>query len=325
MHKDHFSVLQAEPQTKYKRFSGKYYFSHHWQAALASFRALSQAPFATVLTLSVIAIALALPFGLMVLLNNVQQLTPHFSENKQISLYLNKSLTPSLAQSFYNQLLGHHDIARARLITPEQGLAEFKEYSGFSEVLAELEVNPLPFVIELQPSGDINSGLAMQQLVLALKQHPEVDSVKLDLIWIQRFQSFVSLATRLVYGFGLLLAVGVVLIVGNTIRLNTQNRREEIEVIKLIGGTDAFIRRPFLYSGFYYGTIAAIFAMLLIEIFLSWLTPPIEELTRLYHNHFYLQGLDNYYTLLLLFSGGGLGLFGSWLAVSRQLRAIEPK
>lgn len=315
--------LAAEHQ-KIPKFKLKHYFLHHIQACISSFGAMSRTPLASMMTLAVIGIALALPFGLFVILDNVQLLTNSWGNSAQISLYMKRDLSPEQTEHVLQKIKTRSDISKLRYISPEQGLKEFESYSGFHHILAEFEENPLPGVIEVQPSSSIHSTLAIQQLLHNLREYPEVDIAKFDLAWVQRFYSMIGLGRQLVIGLTVLLAFGVILIIGNTIRLNTQSHRAEIEVIKLVGATDGFIRRPFLYSGILYGAMGAIIALVLIESFISWLKAPVQQLARLYHSHFHLHSLDNHGMLLLIATGAVAGLLGSWLAVGKHLRDVEP-
>lgn len=307
------------------RFSLRKFTRRHLQACISSFGAMSRAPLATFMTLAVIGIALALPSGLFVMLQNVKVLSGDWNNVTQISLYLKPKVTTLKAQKLLQELNLRKDVSLVRYISPEKGLKQFESYSGFSNAIAQLKSNPLPGVLEVEPANSVHSPLAIKKLVMSLRKLPQVDSARLDMDWVKRLYSMLNLGQRAVYGLGALLAFGVILIIGNTIRLTTQSHRKEIEVIKLVGGTDAFIRRPFLYSGLLYGVIGGIVAMFMLDLFISWLKPPVEHLAHLYNSSFHIHNLSNSAMLMLIFVGGLLGLAGSWLVVGQHLRQIEPE
>ncbi len=290
-----------------------------------SFASLSANPLATCMTLAVISIALALPSGLLVMLKNVESITHGWNSGARISLYMKGDITADQAKQIADVLRGESGIAKVDYISPSSGLKEFEKYSGFKNVLSQLTNNPLPSVIMIQPSNQLSTPLQISQLLDKLKAMPQVDVAELDMQWVKRLYSFIALGERIVYGLALLLALGVVMIIGNTIRLITQNKRDEIEVLKLIGATDSYIRRPFLLTGIVYGVIGAIFAMVLVDSFLSWIANPVMELSDLYDSTFRLAGLSNGQTESLLLVGAILGFAGSWLAVSKHLKDFDPK
>ena len=293
----------------------------HGQAFSTSFSKMSQTPLATCLTLAVIGVALALPCILFVLLQNVERIGAQWENGTQISLYLNKSLSKQQALALQQRLSLDSQIESVRFVSAKQGLADFKTYSGFDDVLNELHDNPLPPVLIIRPLSTLTTTATISALVTRLQHLTEVQATKLDMAWINRLARMIELGQHLIYGLALLLGFAVILIIGNTIRLATQNQHQEIKIIQLVGGTDAFIRRPFLYTGALYGTIGGILSMVLVALFLNWLNEPVQRLAVLYNSHFHLIGLDNSSTLLLLACGMALGLLGSWLAVGHHLQA----
>ncbi len=306
----HFSLIQ--------------WLHQHWQAFLSSFNKMSQAPLATCMTLAVIGIALALPCGLFVVLQNVQQLSHEWNNGTQISLYLKKSVTEARGRQLSQELSLRESINTVDYISPQQGLDKFKHYSGFDDVLNELPDNPLPGVILIHPGDTLSKPQNIQVFLQQLKNLAEVDIAKLDMAWVNRLYHMLELGRAVIYALTLLLCFSVILIIGNTIRLATQSYHTEIKVIKLVGGTNTFIRRPFLYSGILYGALGGIFAMILVSLFTWWLDSPVQQLAVSYNSHFTLTGLDNESSLLLIACGAMLGLLGSWLAVTQHLHDIEP-
>jgi cell division transport system permease protein len=210
------------------------------------------------------------------------------------------------------------------LIPAAQALEEFKQQSGFGSSLDHLRVNPLPHTLVVRP-GKANT----QQTVLLLNEElgnlPETDFVQVDTEWVQRFLAILEILQRAILIGSALLATAIVVIIGNTIRLDIQNRREEIEVTKLIGASNAFVRRPFLYSGLWYGLGGGLLALALIAYGLYALREPVARLSGLYDSAFTVLALNWQESLLIVGTGVTLGLVGSWVAAARHMRRIEPR
>jgi cell division transport system permease protein len=314
----------ANSQPASRHFTPRIWLLRHLQAALSSLGRLSRSPISTVMTVAVLGIAMALPTGLHVLLDNVQQLAGRWDSAATISLFLHQGVDEDQGDVLAQRLERRAGIEEVRLIGRQQALEEFRRFSGFAGALDALDENPLPVVLMVTPSTAQSSPAAAETLVKELQQIDEVELAQLDLQWVRRFQAITEIATRGVYVLASLLAMAVLLIVGNTIRLEIQNRHAEIEITKLVGGTNAFIRRPFLYYGFWYGVLGGWLAWLLISLSLSLLSGPVANLALLYHSDFDLSSV-NISTILTLMAGGGfLGLGGSWIAVGRHLSIIEP-
>ncbi|MFC1684392.1 permease-like cell division protein FtsX [Pseudomonadota bacterium] len=296
----------------------------HLQVALASLGRLSRSPFSTLMTTAVIGIALALPTGLHVALSNVQQLAGGWEGAATLSLFLKKEANQEQVTRLVTSLRQHPQIAEVQLIEPDLALEEFRRLSGFEGALDALDENPLPAVLVIEPLPQYSTPEATEQLMQELNGHQEVDFTQVDLEWVRRFHAITEIARRGVLVIAALLGLAVLLIVGNTIRLEIQNRRDEIEITKLIGGTNAFIRRPFLYGGIWYGLFGGVIAWLLVSISLWLLDGPIERLAGLYHSDFDLAAIDIPTLIILLGASTLLGLLGSWTAVGRHLSEIEP-
>ena len=302
---------------------GRSWLRHHKTTARESYKRLWQTPIPTLMTLAVLAIALALPALMYVGLKNVYQLSGEWKGDPKISLYLQTELSDEQAEAFSQKMLLRQDLIAVELVTKDQGLLEFQAMSEFSDVLEFLDSNPLPAVVVIQAKDDRKEALlALQQELSQLK---EVDQAVLDMIWVERLAAFVELANRLVLVLGCLLAFSVLLVVGNTIRLSIENRKDEIQVAKLVGATDSWVQRPFIYTGFWFGLLGTVIAWLFVQISLLLVSEPVTEIASLYQSGFDLQGLGFGDTLLLIISGILLGLLGAKLAVSRHLRDIEPK
>lgn len=300
------------------------YLLRHLQVFFYSLGQLTRSPFSLLMTSAVIGIALALPTGLHLILKNIQTISGDLDSAVQISLFLKKSTTDSQAQQLVNQLKGMPQINKIQYISRQQALNEFKRLSGFGNALKALEKNPLPAVIVVQPSLADSNANSTQSLVEQLQAKPYVDIAQLDMQWIKRLYTIMDIIRRGVIILTGLLALAVLLVIGNTIRLAIQNRRDEIVIIKLIGGTDRFIRRPFLYTGFWYGLFGGLIALFLVISSLLLVSGPIEALTQSYDSQFEMQIMDFNSTLWLIGGSILLGLSGSWVAVERHLREIEP-
>ncbi|MBK8971762.1 MAG: cell division protein FtsX [Hahellaceae bacterium] len=300
------------------------WLEHHRDTLKDSSARLLSAPFSTLLTVLVLAVAMALPAGLYVLLDNVRRVTEGMESASQITLYLKESLPPQRQELLLKQLNQDSRFGQIQLISSDQALQEFREYSGWGDVLDYLDTNPLPAVVVVRPLMTDTQPDEMERWLDDLRRLPDVESVQLDMQWVRRLYSLYDLLERGVAALALLLGVAMALIVGNTIRLAIENRREEIVVVKLVGGTDAYVRRPFLYTGFWYGLASALLAWNMVGILLVWISEPVGRLTELYASQFELRGLAFGDGLLLLMLGAGMGIGGAWLAVRRHLSAIEP-
>ena len=294
----------------------------HREALHESSARLWRAPLATLLTIAVIGITLALPGGLYLAVDNTRQLARGWEANGQVSLFLKQQMSDADAQKLAEKIRRLPDVKSVSFISRAQALAEFKRHSGFGEALNLLERNPLPAVLVVQPAQLRPEALA--KLTTELGQQAGVDIASLDLDWVRRLHAILEFARRAVAILAGLLGIAVLIIVGNTVRLAVLSRREEIEVTKLVGGTDAFIRRPFLYSGLLQGAFGGAAAFLFVAGALLLLSAPVQELAALYGARFEMSGLG-WLALGLPASGAALGWIGSRLAVGRHLRAIEPK
>ena len=296
----------------------------HLQVFFYSIGKLTRHTFSLFMTVAVIGVALALPTSLHILLKNAQQLSGGWDGAAQISVFLKENVSEKQTKALAKHLRNKTEIAQVSYISREQALEEFKIKSGFGDALKALKNNPLPSVLIVHPALEYSQPDKTEALVKKIRTDTRVEIAQLDMQWVKRLYAIMDIVSRGVFVLALLLALAVLLVVGNTIRLAIQNRKEEIVVMKLIGGTDAFIRRPFLYTGFWYGFLGAVLAFLLVSVVLLMLSGPVEKLTSLYQNSFQLSYLDFDTNLILLGTGITLGLVGSWLAVGRHLREIEP-
>ena len=300
------------------------WFRHHQSEIKRSLKELLESPGATIMSMTVLAIALALPAGLQVALKNSQQLSQGFDNASRITLYIHMGAKSAAVETLSQQLSKRRDLSKVQLINPEEGLKEFEQRSGFGDALQYLGSNPLPYVIILTPSNQYSDVNASQKLLLELQQLPLVDKAQLDLEWVKRLQAIMTLVQQGIDALALLFGVAVLLIVGNTIRLAIHSHRDEIKVVKLVGATNGFIRRPFLYTGIWYGLGGALLAWFMVVAALAFLESPVEKLSMAYGSGFQLQSMAFDEVSYLLFSGMLLGWLGAWISVSRHIREIEP-
>ncbi len=297
---------------------------HHLQSLVFSLGKIYRSPSSTLMTVAVIGITLTLPGGFYLFLKNLENISGEFRSTTQITLYLKLDLKLSQAQEFNSQLISHNEIADTFFISKSQALEDFRQESGFGESIEKLAKNPLPHTIIVQPIGQIDT-LTIKTLLAKLQSFPEVDIAKIDTEWLEKLFTLIDMAKRAVIIISLLFCGAVLLIIGNTIRLDIQNRYQEIIVTKLIGATDAFIRRPFLYGGIWYGLLGGIFSWMLVELGAIALSGPFSRLNLLYQADFMLLTFAFKDFMTLIVSSTLLGLAGSWLAVARHLNEIEPK
>ncbi len=302
----------------------KQWFGQHARSAVTSLGQLKRRPAASFMTTAVIGIALALPTGFLLLMDNLEAATAGWEGNPRASIFLADGLTPDNQRDLLERIQRFNEVTATELITPQAALAEFEQHAGMEETLALLDENPFPAVIVAELNAALGT-LAADQLITRTQALAGVDQVRVDRVWLQRLTAVLQLANRGTVLIGLLLGLTVVLVVGNTIRLDIENRRSEIEITKLIGGTDAFVRRPFLYTGLWYGVSGGVLATLILALTMALLAGPARELTTLYGSGFRLIGPGVGGTFTLLLGGILLGLIGAWVAVGRHLAAIEPQ
>jgi len=300
------------------------YFSRQAQTLVGSLGRLAAHPFASLMTMGVIAVALALPLCLELLLQNATALTAAWNEAFELSVYLDKGAGTARAEAIARELQARGDVAAVRLITAAQALAEFRDSSGFGPALDALNDNPLPNTLIVTPSPAASSPQGTAALKTAIGAITNVATVQLDTEWVQRLVALLELLRGVIRLTGGLLATGVVLVIGNTIRLDIQNRRAEIEVMKLVGATDGFARRPFLWSGIWYGIGGGMGSVALLGIMVAALAGPAERLALAYGSRFHLSFLDPRTCLATVLGSALLGWIGSWLAATHHIRAINP-
>ncbi len=296
----------------------------HLDVARVSLRRLRSNGLGSLLTVLMMGCALALPASLWVLTENATVASQNVEQQFSVSLYLGDTVTDARGRELLEELVMEPAIQRGDYLSREDALAEFREYSGFGKALDLLERNPLPAVLVLWPRPGTPPA-ALQAWLGQQEQRPEIDLAQADADWLARLQALLAFGVELVHIMGVLLALTVVLVVANTIRLQIASRREEILVMKLIGATDGFIQRPFLYSGTLYGLLSGLIACLSVLLILSLLQPHISALSASYGSEYVLRGLSLREAAWLTGSAAALGWVGAFHSVWRHLRDIEPE
>lgn len=299
--------------------------TRHMQALLGSIGRLSRNLFSTSLTLLVIGLALALPLALRLFVMNAQLATGGFSDAVDMSVYFKTDVPLVKVQQLAADARERSEVAAVTVIPADKALDEFKTYSGFGAAIEALRENPLPHVLHVRPRADSTSPDALDRLRGYFTAWPEVDIVQVDTEWVMRFNAILEVLRSILLIAAILLGAGVVAVIGNTIRLEILNRRDEIEVTKLVGGTNRFVRRPFLYTGVLYGLGGAVLAWLIVEAAVAILSQPVANLAHLYSSGFMLQGPSDHDIGILLGIGTVLGWLGAWISAARHLHSIEPR
>ncbi|MGL4473493.1 MAG: permease-like cell division protein FtsX [Shewanella sp.] len=300
------------------------FFVRHLQQAMASLGELWRNPVSSIMTMAVLGVSLSLPAALQVLVKNAEAVTDSWASAAEISLFINEGRSEQSIKNLITRIQSYPEISDVRYISRDQALAEFKQLSGFGEALDYLDTNPLPAVVLVTPSQKYSSAGGARELLNKLQQEPEVSFGRLDIEWLERLQAVLKLLQHTVMAIAVLLVLAVVLVIGNTVRLAIMARRAEIEVMKLVGATEGFIQRPFLYTGVWYGVIGGLLAWVIINILVLYLDSALAELMGLYQTSLNMQTLSFSELLQLIVLASFLGWLGSYLSVRQHLRNIEP-
>ncbi|MGI9233461.1 MAG: permease-like cell division protein FtsX [Woeseiaceae bacterium] len=296
----------------------------HASTAVGALGRLARQPFASLMIVLVIAVTLALPASINLVVKNARTVSGSWDNALDFAVFLKAPVTVDEARAL-GELIGQRaDVESVQFISADDALAEFKNQSGFGEALDQLPDNPLPHTLVVRPSpGNTSESLVLLQE--EVDNLPETDHVQVDTEWVQRFHAILDIVRQAIAIGAVLLAIAIVVIIGNTIRLDIENRRDEIEVTKLLGATNAFVRRPFLWSGFWYGLFGGLMALALVYYGLYVLSGPVARLAGLYQSKIAVSSLNVLEAGAVIGIGVFLGLFGSWVTAARHMRRIEPK
>jgi len=300
------------------------WFARHVGTSVASLGRLVRHPFSSFMIVLVIAVTLALPAAINLIVKNAQTISGSWDNALDFSVFLKQDLPESEAQGLARLIEQRADVDSVEFISAAQALREFKEQSGFGGALDQLPDNPLPHTLVVRPSAG-NTSASMILLQEELGNLPETEHVQVDTEWVQRFHAILDIVRQAIAIGAALLGIAIIVIIGNTIRLDIQNRREEIEVTKLIGASNAFVRRPFLWTGFWYGLFGGLMALALVYYGLFLLQGPVARLAGLYQSNIAIASMNLAEASAIVGIGIFLGLFASWFTAARHMRRIEPR
>ena len=300
------------------------WLTRHASTSIGALGRLSRQPFASLMIVLVIAVTLALPAAINVVVKNAQSVSSSWNNALDFSVYLKLDISVSEAEGLARLIRQRADVESVDLVTADAALAEFKLASGFGDALDQLGDNPLPHALVVRPSPG-NTGASLTLLQEEIGNLPETELVQVDTEWVHRFHAILDIVRKAIAIGAALLGIAIVVIIGNTIRLDIENRREEIEVTKLIGASNAFVRRPFLWTGFWYGLLGGTSALLLVQYGLYLLREPVTRLAGLYQGNISVATLGVSESLTIIGAAIFLGLFASWVTAARHMRRIEPR
>ena len=296
----------------------------HASTSIAAFGRLARQPFASLMIVLVIAVTLALPAAINLVVKNARAVSGSWDNALDFAVYLKQDMSVSEAEGLGRLITQRADVDAVDVITSDEALAEFKQQSGFGEALDQLPQNPLPHTLVVRPSAG-NTSASLILLQEEIGNLPETEYVQADTDWVQRFHAILDIVRQAIAIGAALLGIAIVVIIGNTIRLDIENRREEIEVTKLIGASNAFVRRPFLWTGFWYGLFGGLLALALVRYGLFLLEGPVARLAGLYQSNIVISSLGLKESAAITGIGIFLGLFASWFTTARHMRRIEPR
>jgi cell division transport system permease protein len=314
----------AEPRRPRKPWRARMaaWRDQHFYSLFSSLGRLAARPWATALTVLVLGFAIALPLLFFLVFDNARALSGGLREAREVTVFLNPSLDMTAASALAGELRARPDVADVLLRTPEQGLAEFRQLSGFGDALDVLQGNPLPSVLVVTPRAQGN--VENPPVVGDLASDARVDLVQYDAAWRRKLSDILRFGERIVAVIAGLLALATLLVIGNTVRMDVQARSEEISVMQLIGASDGFVRRPFLYAGLWYGLLGGAFALLIVGVIEIALAAPLGNLIESYGNRFVPHGVDVAAALAVIVGSALLGWFGAFIATARHLSAGLP-
>lgn len=298
--------------------------TRHVSTSLGSLGRLFQHPFSSLMIVLVIAVTLALPAAINLVVKNARSISGSWDNALDFSVFLKQELTESAAAGLGRLIEQRADVESVTFISATQALEEFKEQSGFGAALDQLPDNPLPHTLVVRP-GAGNTSASLVLLHEELANLPETEHVQVDTEWVQRFHAILDIVRQAIAIGGALLGIAIIVIIGNTIRLDIENRRDEIEVTKLIGASNAFVRRPFLWTGFWYGLFGGLMALALVYYGLFLLQGPVARLAGLYQSNIAIASMSLAEAAAIVGLGVFLGLFGSWFTAARHMQRIEPR
>ncbi|WP_404341174.1 permease-like cell division protein FtsX [Pseudoalteromonas mariniglutinosa] len=315
---------QHERQKKSVFAAGYFFLLNIVRQGIYSLGEMWRTPLASLMTIAVLGLSLTLPATLYLVVKNVSQVSSGFEEAAEISLFVKESMSEQETQTLVKRLALYPEVAQVEFISKDDALTEFKQVSGFGQALEYLAANPLPDVVVVTPTSRFRQVEAAEELLKKLQAEREVDFGKLDIAWLERLNALLSLLKESVITIALLLLTSVTLIIGNTIRLSIMDKKEEIQVMKLVGATNTFIHAPFLWTGIWYGVIGGLFSFICVALMMWWLSAAVSDVAGVYQTSFSLIGLTLSEFAVLVALATSLGFVGSYLSVNRYIKEIEP-
>ena len=298
------------------------YLGRHLTCCCSEAVRLARQPLASLMTVAAIGLALALPAGLSAVLQNMEGLAEAWGEARSFSIYLKPNVSVAVAEQLAGDLQRNPSVGTVRRISPKEALAIMEGRGEFAPAIETLEENPLPWTLVVSPAPGASESefLALQDTAATLE---EVEQVRADTQWLQRMSAILALAGQAMLLVLVMVLVALVVIIGNTVRLEIQRQRDAVEVMSLLGASRGYVRRPFLYQGFWFGLGGGLVAVLLVRVGLWTLGGPFADLMSLYDSDRALSGASWRQELLILGTGALTGWLGAWRAVAGQLRTIE--
>lgn len=300
------------------------WFAGHVSISLASLGRLVRHPFGSLMIILVIAVTLALPAAINLVLKNARAISGSWDNALDFSVFFKQDISEDEARGLGRLIEQRADVSSVRFVSASDALQDFKAQSGFGAALDQLPENPLPHALVVRPSPG-NTGVSMGLLHEELGNLPETEHVQVDTEWVQRFHAILDIVRQAIAIGAVLLGIAIIVVIGNTIRLDIENRRDEIEVTKLIGASNAFVRRPFLWTGFWYGLFGGAMALALVYYGLYLLEGPVGRLAGLYRGNITVAAISIQEAATIIGAGVFLGLFASWVTTARHMRRIEPR
>lgn len=317
------AVKQKQP-SKSKALKGGW--QEQWRYAMhGSLSDMWRQPLATLLTVMVIAISLTLPSVCYMVWKNVSQAAEQWYPAPQLTVYLSKTLDDDAAESVVAQLKKEEGVERVNYLSREEAQGEFRNWSGFGGAMDMLEQNPLPAVAIITPKLNFQNSDTMNSLRDRVSKVQGIDEVKMDDSWFARLAALTGLVGQVAAMIGVLMIIAVFLVIGNSVRLSIFARRDTINVQKLIGATDGFILRPFLYGGAMLGFAGALLSLVLSQVLVLRLESVVTQVASVFGTTFALHGLAWDESLLLLLIAAMIGWIAAWLATVQHLRRFTPQ
>ncbi len=316
------SKIGAGKNSQNRSWFAQYFFMHKF-ALRAGLKRFLQGRLGSVMTVFVIGIALTLPAALQVAVKNAEQIAPSMESSAQITLYMEQDVSLQHVASLASDIKRRKEVATTSFISPDDALKEFQQDAEIGDALSQLSDNPLPAVILVTVHREFIDKDAFNQLILELSALPLVKIAQADLHWLECLLGIIKLIKQTALVITIFLIIAVIMMVGNTIRLMSQSYKDEIEISKLVGATDSFVRRPFIYSGIFYGFFGGLVSIIIVVISISYLQTHITDLAQMFDSQLTLLSLNLIDGLTLIITGTLLGFGGSWVAVSRYLHELN--